>query len=149
MHELPWITICGHEWCDLPMIFTNDEVTSENHWNHSHVTKRMHYYISYALFCVLNTQFRWKQSSIPHFAIVAKDGLFSLSIVTSPQSICDVTLTRGTGIVTSYLLIVLERANWRKGDLHQWITTVNIDCSPPGIHGLACKKFEIHYRKSH
>ena len=45
-----------------------------------------------------------------------------------------------TGIVTSYLSIVLARADWRKCNLHQWITTVNIDFSPPGIHGLACKK---------
>ena len=40
MHELPWITIFGHE------------------------------------FYVLNTRFRYKQWSIAHFAIVAKDGLF-------------------------------------------------------------------------
>ena len=32
MHELPWITIFGHSWGDLPMIFTSDEVTSENRW---------------------------------------------------------------------------------------------------------------------
>ena len=41
-----------------------------------------------------------KQSSIAHFTIVAKDGLFWLSTV------------------TSYSSIVLARANWRKGDLH-------------------------------
>ena len=59
-----------------------------------------------------------KQSSIAHFAIVAKDGLFLPSFVTSSQLICDVMRTRGTGIVTSYSSIVLARANWRKGDLH-------------------------------
>ena len=32
MHELPWTTIFGHEWGDLPMILTSDEVMSENHW---------------------------------------------------------------------------------------------------------------------
>ena len=32
-----------------------------------------------------------KQLSIADFAIVAKDSLFWLSIVTSPQLICDVT----------------------------------------------------------
>ena len=53
-----------------------------------------------------------------HFAIVAKEGLFWLNIVTSSQLICDVTRMRGTGIVTSYSSIVLARANWRKGDLH-------------------------------
>ena len=32
----------------------------------------------------------------------------------------DGTRTRGTGIVTS---IILARANWRKAELHKWITT--------------------------
>ena len=40
------------------------------------------------------------KSSIPHSAIVAKDGIFWLSIVTSPQLICDVTRMWGTGIMT-------------------------------------------------
>ena len=77
----------------------------------------MYYFISYKLF-ILNTSFRYKQSSIAHFVIVASDGLFWLNIVTSSQLICDVTRMRGTGIVTSYSSIVLARANWRKGDLH-------------------------------
>ena len=46
-----------------------------------------------------------------------------------------------TSIVTSYSLIVLAHANWRKGDLHEWITTVNNDFSPHGIHSLACKNY--------
>ena len=71
---------------------------------------------------------------------VAKGGLFWPSIVTSPQLICDVMQTRNTGIVTSYLFIVIARASCRKGHLHSWITAVNIDISPPGIRGLACKK---------
>ena len=69
-------------------------------------------------FMSANTQFCLKPSSIAHFANVTKDGLFWLRIVTSPQLICDVTRTRYTSIVTSYLSIVLARANWRKGDLH-------------------------------
>ena len=78
----------------------------------------MYYFISYTIFYVMNTQFHRKQLSIADFAIVAKDGLFWLSIVTSPQLICDVTRTPDTGIVTSYSSIVIARANWRKGDLH-------------------------------
>ena len=77
----------------------------------------MYYFISYTLY-ILNTSVRYKQSSIIYFAIVAGDGLFWRNIVTSSQLICDVTRTRGTGIVTSYSSIVLARANWRKGDLH-------------------------------
>ena len=64
------------------------------------------------------TQFCEKPSSITHFATVAKDGLFWLRIVTSPQLICDVTRTRDTSIVMSYSSIVFAHANWRKGDLH-------------------------------
>ena len=46
----------------------------------------------------------WKSA---HFTIVAKDGPFSLSIVTSPQLICDVTRTRCTGILKYIRLLVL------------------------------------------
>ena len=45
----------------------------------------------------------------------------------------------GTGIVMSYTLIVLARTNWRKVEIHKWITTVNIDFSPPRNQGVACK----------
>ena len=103
------------------------------------------HFISYALFYVLNTQFCWKQLSIADFAIVAKDGLFWLSIETSPQLICDVTQTWSTGIMTLYSSIVLARANLRKDDLHLWITTVNIDFSPPDNHGLVCKKYAYQW----
>ena len=77
----------------------------------------MYYFISYTLY-ILNTSFRYKQLSVAHFAIVASDGLFWLNIVTSSQLICDVTRRRGTDIMTSYSLIVLAHANWRKDDLH-------------------------------
>ena len=100
----------------------------------------MYSFIFYTLFYILNTQFIQKQLPIADFAIVAEDGLSWLSIVTSPQLICDVPWMCVTGIVTSYSSFVLARANWRKGDLHQWLTTVNIDYSTPGIHGLAYKK---------
>ena len=72
--------------------------------------------------------------------IVAKHGLFWPGIVTYHGLICDVTRTCGIGIVMSYSSIVFAWANSRKGDFHLWITTVNIDISPPGIHGLGCKK---------
>ena len=97
------------------------------------------FYFLHAILCPW-THNSFKKISIADLAIVAKDDLFWFSIVTSLQLICDVTRMRAAGIVTSYLSIVLARANMRKGDLHKWITTVNIDFSPPGIHGLACKK---------
>ena len=88
-------------------------------WPQNHYSWwRMYYYISNMLFHVLNTPFPYKQASISHFAMVTNDGLFWLNIVTSSQLICDITRTRGTGIVTSYSWIVLARANWCKADLH-------------------------------
>ena len=100
----------------------------------------MYYFISYTLF---EHTIPLKQLSIAYFAIVAKDSLFWFSIVTSPQLICDITRMYDTGIVTSYSSIVLARPNWRKGDLHLWITAMNIDISPPGIHDLVCKKILV------
>ena len=89
----------------------------------------------------------------------------SNTIIDCHSSICEVTWKRVTGIVTSYSSIVRARANWCNGDLHCWITTVDIGfsggwkfelarfvspnsvrdgyLSPPGIHGLACKKIWI------
>ena len=49
-----------------------------------------------------------KLLSITDFTIVTKDGLFWLSIVMSPQLICDVTQTWGTGIVTSICQLFLH-----------------------------------------
>ena len=55
MHELPWITIFGHEWGDLPIIFTSDEVTSENHWQiASRVTKKSLFTVTNVLFYFLH-----------------------------------------------------------------------------------------------
>ena len=60
---------------------------------------------------VLNKQFHKKQLSIADFVIVTKDGPFWLSIVKSPQLICDITQMLETAIVTSYSSIVIARAN--------------------------------------
>ena len=106
MHELLWIRMFwswvrwfANDFHDLQII--------------SRVTKRSFFMVMNVLFYslhafyFLNTQICQKQSSIAHFAIVTKDGLFWLSIVTSPQLICDITQTRGTSIVMSYSWIVL------------------------------------------
>ena len=83
MHELPWITIFGHEWGDLPMIFTSDEVTSENYWQiESRVTQKSLFTVTKVLFYFLHTIYvpectiPLKKLAIVDFAIVA-------SIVTS------------------------------------------------------------------
>ena len=55
MHELPWITILGHEWGDLPMIFTSDEVTSENYGQiASRVTQKSLFTVTNVLFYFLH-----------------------------------------------------------------------------------------------
>ena len=100
----------------------------------------MHYFISYMLFYVLN------KTIIDHWF---RHCHWGRSFLTSPQLLCDVRRTWGTCIVTSYLYIVLARANWRKGDLHYWITTMNIDFLPPSIHSLAFKKHTIIHTWAH
>ena len=55
MHELPWITIFCHEWGDSAMIFTSDEVTSENHCRiASRVTKKSLFTVTNVLFYFLH-----------------------------------------------------------------------------------------------
>ena len=106
-HE--WKSLVRHSWKSLANHLTSDQKSLFTVTN---------VFISYALFYVFNTPFRYKQTSFAHFANVAKDCLFWLNIVTSSPLICDLTRTRGTSIVTSYSSIVLARANWRNGDLH-------------------------------
>ena len=46
--------IFGHKWGDLPMIFTSDEVTSENHWQiTSRVTEKSLFTVTNVLFYFL------------------------------------------------------------------------------------------------
>ena len=145
----------GHEWDDLPIIFTSDGVTGENDLSmivtsdevkiidksHHELRKKSSfsvtndYFISWTLSFILNTQFRWKQSPTAHLTIVAKD-----SISFWRHHSWSVTSIEREVIVTSYSTIVFARANWRKGDLHLWVTTVSIDFSPPNIHDLAWRK---------
>ena len=88
----------GHEWGDLPMIFTSDGVTRENQWQiASRVTPKslfkvtnVSFYFLHAIWCPEHT-IPLKQLSIADFAIAATDSLFWFSIVTSPQFICEVT----------------------------------------------------------
>ena len=110
MKNNAWITVNNDFWSRVRW-FAN-----ENLWQiTSRVTlKKLLFTVTKVLFYFLhavyvsNTQFRQK-SSIVHFAVVAKEDLFWLSIVTSPQLICDGTRTRGISIVTSYSPIVLAR----------------------------------------
>ena len=82
----------GHEWGDLPKIFMSDEVTSENYWQiASRVTRKALFIVTNVLFYFLHIiscseqTIPLKTLSVAHFAIVAKGGLFWLSIVMLPQ----------------------------------------------------------------
>ena len=149
MHELPWITIFGswvrwfvndfhewqsHEWKSLANRLTSDPKIVI-HSNECIILFLTRYFMSWTHNSAKNIHRSLSSQLSPRTV------LFWLSSVTSPQLICDITQTRDTGIVTSYLSIVLACTNWRKDDLHLWITTVNIDFSSPGIHGLAYKNY--------
>ena len=90
MHELPWITIFwsrvrwfvndfhewrSHEWKSLANHITIDQKVVI-HGN------ELLFYFLHAILCPEHT-IPLKQSSIAYFVIVAKDGLFWLTIVTS------------------------------------------------------------------
>ena len=66
------------------------------------------FYFLHTIFCPEHNKTIIDQSFLLDHFVVAKDGLLWLNIVTSSQLICDVTRTRGTGIVTSYWSIVLH-----------------------------------------
>ena len=68
MHELPWITIFGHEWGDLPMIFMSDEV--KNHWQiTSRVTKKSLFTVTNVLFYFLHA-ILYIEHTVPLQAII-------------------------------------------------------------------------------
>ena len=101
MHELPWITIFGSR----VRRFANDFHEWRSHEYHWQIASRVTpkslftvtnilFYFLHAVLCPRTHTSAKKTSSIAHFATVAKDGLFWLRIVTSPQLICDVTRTR-------------------------------------------------------
>ena len=124
-----WVTVNNDFWftseaiCQLYSRATKSQVKI--------IGKSPHEWRQKSLFTVTNVLFLFlhtvlcpediiplKELSITEFAIVAKGGLFWLTIVTSPQLICDVTRIQVTGIVMSYSSTVLARANWHKSDLH-------------------------------
>ena len=122
---LPCILIFCYEWGDSAMIYTNDEVTNENHCRIvSKVTKnrysRVNHTQSHFLHATLcphrahknvKANHRMPISSFPPRTVFSE-----LSFWRHHGSTCDVMRTRGTGIVTSNLSVVLARANWRKCD---------------------------------
>ena len=78
-----WFSLAKHLTSDQKSLFT--------------VTNVLFYFLHAILYLEHTVPL---QTIIAHFAIVVRDGLFWLDIVTSSQLICDVTRTRGTGIVT-------------------------------------------------
>ena len=100
MHELLWITIFGSQ----VRRFANDFHEWRSHewtcWQiASWVTQKSVFMVTNVSFYFLHAILRHehtiplKQLLFADFAIVAKDGLFWLNIVTSPQLICDVPRT--------------------------------------------------------
>ena len=133
MHELPWITNFGVTRDAICQYFS--QVTQKSLF----MVKNVSFYFVRAILCPEHTIPLKTTIDCWFRLVVTKDGLFWFSTVTSPQLVCHIMRKLGTGIVTSYSSIVLAHANWSKSNLHKWITTININFSPPGIHGLVCK----------
>ena len=121
-----WVTVNNDFWSRVRW-FANDF----HEW-HSHEWKSManhltsdHKIVIHGNECIILSLtcylMYWTHHSATnkHRSLISPLSLTTVfSFVTSPRLICDVTRTRGTGIVTSYSSIVLARANWCKGDLH-------------------------------
>ena len=96
MHVLPWMPISCHEWADSTMIFMSNEIMSENYCRiASRVTEHRNHWLIISPFLLRMLH-------------------FDLALWCRHGSICGITRTRGTGIVTSYSSIVLTHTNWRK-----------------------------------
>ena len=118
-----WVTVNKDIWSRLRWFtnhFTSDEATSENPWQIiSRMTKKfvIHGNAYISLFLTRgfmswthNTAKTIVDRSFRH----CRQGRTFLTEHSSPQLICDVTRTLGTGIVTWYSSIVLARANlWK------------------------------------
>ena len=75
MDELLWILNLGHDWDDLPEIFTSDKVTSKNHWQiTSRVTQKslftvknvLYYFLRIICPVLLMCYMYWTHSSAKH-----------------------------------------------------------------------------------
>ena len=89
-------------------------------------------WVSHIAFCFLHTvscfqlrQIQCKQTLIVHFTIVTKDDLLEVSIIIYP--------------------FVPAHAVWCKVDIHQWISSMNIDLLCPSIHFVVSKKWGVFY----
>ena len=89
-----WVTLDMdfNGWCDSAMVFTSDAVSSENQCRiASGLTRKSPFTITHTLSHLLHASLcpghtdLVKTISRLHFAIVVKDSLFRLTIVTSPQ----------------------------------------------------------------
>ena len=142
MHGLAWIAVNVMSWkCDV--IFIGCSCTRKLAQCWYSLVNSNHDYCFFAIWYSRYFMF-WTHNSAKNSnrSLILTSWPRTVFSVTSPQLICDVTRT---SIVTPCSSIVLARANWREGDLHWWITPVNIDFSPPGINGLACKKYMYIY----
>ena len=124
------------------MIFATDKVTSENHWQiTSRVTKKIIIHGSECIILFLTSYFMpWT-----HNSTINNNQLLILQWW--PRMVCsDLELWRHTTVDlwrqmnarycdVKFVDCFCTRKRC-KGNLHWWITTVNIDFSPPGIRSL-------------
>ena len=135
--DLPWITILGSRL----RLFANNFIE----WLASRVTQKSFFMVTNVLFN-FSRAILCHEHTIPLKTIIDRWFHQSLKTVFSALALwCHhnwFVASRERGV------LVFGR-HIRRLSLHEhyWITTVNIDFSPPGIHGLACTKWEIFVHK--
>ena len=93
-----------------------------------------YYFISYTLFYFAKNNYRSPISPLSLWTVFSDLAMwchYSWSVTSCEYCYCDVLFIDCSAC-----------ANWRKCDLHEWITAMNIDLKPRCIHGLACKKLQ-------
>ena len=146
MHELPWITIFCHEWGDSAMIFTSDEVTSENHCRiASRVTKTSLFMVTNVLFYFLHA-ISCHEDTKPLRTIIER--LFRHCCQGRPflTEHCDVTtidLWRHANAKYWYcdVIIVYCHCTRKLAQRRSSLVNNNREYRYLAIHGLACKNY--------
>ena len=121
-YGLPWITICcSYVWGVSPIIITSDIVTNGNFWRIPSWVKNTLFTMNCTLFHLILTFYALNTHSKP-----------VLGRRWNLQHFHGVTLS-------SQFFFLTHAKKWRKVDINYFISSVNIDIPPQGMHPIVWK----------
>ena len=152
MYGLPWITILCHEWGDTSLIFTNDAVTSENHWRiASWITPRLFVMVSctsYHYFILWTQKPDENNNQLLVSPFISRTN-FSNTVWWRQHRIPSINLWRHVTAKHWHFDVILVDCSCTLKLVLSWYSLVNNNreywFSPPAIHGVACNSYIILY----